>query len=97
MKIRIPNFAKNFYFIVGVFFLLWMVFIDSNDLYTQFKLRNKVTTLEEEKAYYMQKIEEVKKDRKELFSNQELLEKFAREKYLMKKPSEDLYIIVEKE
>jgi cell division protein FtsB len=39
-------------------------------------------------------IKEVEKDREELLSNNELLEKFAREKYLMKKESEDLYILV---
>ncbi|HOO11266.1 MAG TPA: septum formation initiator family protein, partial [Cyclobacteriaceae bacterium] len=43
------------------------------------------------------KIVEVKKDRKELMTNKELLEKFAREKYLMKKETEDLFIIQEKE
>ena len=43
------------------------------------------------------KIEEVKIDRAELLSNDELLEKFARENYLMKKPEEDLYVIVESE
>jgi cell division protein FtsB len=37
----------------------------------------------------------VKKDREELLSNQELLEKFAREKYLMKKKTEDIYLVVE--
>ena len=95
MKVQLPKFVKNFYFIFGVFFLVWMLFIDSNDVYSQFKLRNKLTTLEEEKSYYLAKIEEVKNDREALFSNPKLLEKFAREQYLMKKPSEDLYIVVE--
>ena len=72
-----------------------MLFIDSNDVYSQFKLKNKLTTLEEEKSYYLAKIQEVKNDREALFSNPKLLEKFAREQYLMKKPSEDLYIVVE--
>lgn len=49
--------------------------------------------LEEEKTYYEKKIEEVEQDRKELMGNDELLEKFAREKYLMKKKSEDVYVI----
>ncbi len=85
---------KNFYFIVGVIFIIWMLFIDSNDLYSQFKKRGKLSELEQQKAYYTQMIREVEKDREELLSNNELLEKFAREKYLMKKESEDLYILV---
>jgi len=95
MKIKLPYYIKNFYFLVGIFFAIWMLFIDSNDVFSQFTLRSKLSTLEQEKAYYLEKIEEVKKDREELLSNQELLEKFAREKYLMKKKNEDLYIVVE--
>jgi len=90
---KLPPVFKNFYFIVGVIFIVWMLFIDSNDLYSQFKKREKLKELEQQKAYYTQMIKEVEKDRGELLSNSELLEKFAREKYLMKKESEDLYIL----
>lgn len=94
---KLPRFTRNFYFIFGFLFLIWMLFIDANDFYTQYQLRNKLKTLEAERAYYIEKIEEVKQEREELLSNDELLEKFAREKYLMKKESEDLFIIVEEE
>ena len=90
---KLPPVFKNFYFIIGVIFIIWMLFIDSNDLYSQFKKRGKLKELEQQKAYYTQMIKEVEKDREELLSNNELLEKFAREKYLMKKESEDLYIL----
>ena len=91
---KLPPVFKNFYFLVGVIFIVWMLFIDSNDLYSQFKKRGKLRELEQQKAYYTLMIKEVEKDREELLSNNELLEKFAREKYLMKKESEDLYILV---
>ena len=91
---KLPPVLKNFYFIAGVVFILWMLFIDSNDLYSQYKRQKKLKELEHQKTYYTQKINEVEKEREELLSNQELLEKFAREKYLMKKESEDLYILV---
>jgi cell division protein FtsB len=94
---RLPPVVKNFYFIVGIIFIVWMLFIDSNDLYSQYKRQRKLGELEHQKAYYLQKIEEVEKDREELLSNDELLEKFAREKYLMKKETEDLYILVAEE
>ena len=48
------------------------------------------------KEYYEEKIKEVEKDHNELFGDRESLEKFAREKYLMKKETEDIYIVVEK-
>ncbi len=92
---KMPPFTKNFYFIAGGVFLIWMLFFDSNDFFNQYRLSRKLTNLEKQKTYYLEKIDQVKKDREELFSNQELLEKFAREKYLMKKENEDLYIIVE--
>lgn len=94
---RLPSFFRNFYVLTLLGFLLWMFLLDSNDLISQMKLRNKLSNLQEEKEYYLEKIEEVKKDREELMSNTELLEKFAREKYLMRKQTEDLYVIEETE
>ena len=91
---RLPGILKNFYFLVAVFFLIWMLFIDANDFYSQYKKRRKLNALEKEKEYYIQKIHDVEKDREELLSSEKLLEKFAREKYLMKKPEEDLFVIM---
>ncbi len=93
---RIPSILRNFYFITTVLFLTWMLFVDSNDFITQYQMSRQLREKEEEKEYYLEKIAEVQKDRKELMSNTELLEKFAREKYLMKRPNEDVFIIVPK-
>lgn len=92
---KLPKFATNFYFLVSVFFFFWMVFIDSNDLYSQYRLKKKLGELEKEKVFFERQIEEVKHEREALLNNDELLEKFAREKYLMKKKTEDIYVIVE--
>ncbi len=94
---KLPKFTKNFYFLFGFFFLIWMLFIDSNDIYTQYQLNQKRKNLENQKEYYQKKIADVKVERDELFSSDKKLEKFAREKYLMKKESEDLFIIREEE
>lgn len=91
-KLRIP---RNYYLVSGVAFLIWMLFFDSNDIYSQYQLKSKRTELESEKRYYIEKIEEVKADRQALLNDQELLEKFAREKYYMKKNDEDVFVIVE--
>lgn len=89
------KYTKNFYFIFTVLFILWMVFIDTNDIVSHFKLRAKLNELEKQKEFYLERKEKVKAEREELMSNYELLEKFAREKYLMKRKTEDLYVIVE--
>lgn len=94
---KVPRIFKNFYFLSALFFLIWMLFFDSNDIITQIKLGHKQAELENAKEFYEHKIVEVKNDREALLNNKELLEKLAREKYLMKKESEDLYIIVEEE
>ena len=88
------KYTKNFYFVFAALFLLWMTFIDSNDIYSQFKLSSKVRELENQKEYLLERKDKIKKDREELMSNYELLEKFARERYLMKKKTEDLYVII---
>ncbi|MCA6074181.1 FtsB family cell division protein [Fulvivirga sedimenti] len=92
---KIPPITRNFYFLATAFFMIWMLFIDNNDFITQISLRQKLSNLEDEKTYYQEKINEVKEEREELLSNDELLEKFAREKYYMKKKTEDVFVIVE--
>lgn len=92
---KIPTAFKNFYFITFTVFAVWMLFFDSNDIISQFKLSKKQSELESAKEYYEDKIVDVKNDKEALLNNEELLEKLAREKYLMKKESEDIFIIVE--
>ncbi|RIJ36800.1 FtsB family cell division protein [Pontibacter oryzae] len=94
---RIPKIFRNFYLITTCLFIVWMLFFDSNDFVTQFQMRRQLSDLERDKEHYLEKMAEVEKDRKELMGNPELLEKFAREKYLMKRPNEDVFIIVPKE
>lgn len=94
---RIPKPLKNFYVLLGSFFLVWMLFIDSNDFVSQYQLASELNSLKSQKEYYQDKKVEVIKDREELTTNQRLLEKFARENYLMKKPSEDIYVVVQQD
>ena len=82
---RIPQRFRNFYFLSAFLFLLWMLFLDNNDVFSRYKLGAKLRSLENEQEYYQEKIMEVEKDRDELFGDRESVEKFAREKYLMKK------------
>ena len=92
---KVPRIFRNFYFVAFAVFFAWMLLLDSNNLVARYQLGAKLDALEDEKEYYEEKIREVKKDRSELFGDRESIEKFAREKYLMKKESEDIYIIIE--
>jgi cell division protein DivIC len=94
---KLPKSFRNFYFLTAVIFLLWMLALDSNNLITRFQMSAKLRGLENEKEYYEEKIEEVQKDHDELFGDRESIEKFAREKYLMKKKTEDIFIVEEQD
>lgn len=76
--------------------VIWMTFIDSNDFSSMLKLRKKISELNTDLVYYDEKIKEVDQKRKEVFGNKKLQEKFAREKYFMKRADEEVYVIVNK-
>ncbi len=88
------NRFNNFYILFGATFVLWMLFFDSNDMYDQYLLNKKISQLEVDKQFYQQNIVELRKEMKELQTSPKQLEKFAREKYKMKKPKEDVFVIV---
>jgi cell division protein FtsB len=86
---------KNKFFISGMAFLVWMLFFDRNDLSAQYEYRNEVNKLEEEKAFYVKEIAKADIELKELTTNLNSLEKFARERYLMKRKNEDIYVVID--
>ena len=77
------------------FFVVWMLFFAKNDFITQFKLTSQLNDMREQRDFYKDRTIIVEQERKELLEDDALLEKFAREKYWMKKESEDIYIIEE--
>lgn len=91
---RLIDLVKNKFFLVTMAFLVWMIFFDKNDLFSQYEYRQQVKKLEQERDFYKVETDQVNKELSELTSNPQQLEKFAREKYLMKKDNEDVYLIV---
>lgn len=87
---------KNKYFIVIIALIVWLIYFDKNDIFTQYDLVNKCNKLNAEKEYYISEIENNKKEISELQNNAESLETFAREKYLMKKDNEDVFVFTTK-
>ncbi|SFF02827.1 FtsB family cell division protein [Thermoflexibacter ruber] len=90
------NRFNNFYLLFLTVFAVWMLFFDGNNIYEQIQTQKKISQLEQDKMYYKESILSLQKEIKELQANPKQLEKFAREKYKMKKPKEDVYVIVEK-
>lgn len=94
---RLIELFHNKYFLATVAFAVWMLFFDKNDLLAQYEYHTEVHKLQEEKDFYGKEIAQVKKDLNELNTNLSTAEKFAREKYLMKKDNEDVFVIVKEE
>ena len=92
---RVPSWLKNRYSLTTIGFLIWMLAIDQNDFISQWKLSRQLRDLEERRTYYEQAIEETNDRLQELLGDDAKLEKFAREKYLMKKDDEVIFVIVE--
>jgi len=94
---RLIYLLKNKYFLSSIAFIGWMLFFDRNDLMSQYDYRTEVNKLQAEKEFYIRETEKAKKDLDELSTNKEKLEKFAREKYLMKKENEDVFVIIKED
>jgi cell division protein FtsB len=90
---HIPSWLKNKYLITGVFFATWMLFFDQKDILSLFELRSKQTELEKNQAHLKKLITNAGKEQYLLKTNVEGIERYAREKYMMKKDNEDLFII----
>lgn len=93
---RLIDLFRNKYFLVSIAFLVWMIFFDKNDLFSQYQYHQQVSKLKQERDFYQKETIKVNNDLDELTSDPQKLEKFAREKYLMKKDNEDVFVIVPK-
>jgi cell division protein FtsB len=93
---KIPSWLKNKYSITFLIFLFWVAFIDQNNLITQYQYRTQLDELETEKAYFAKEILRTKTELEELSTNPKSLEKFAREKYFMRKENEQVFVFTTK-
>jgi len=92
----IRNFIQHFrnkYLVAITVFVLWLVFFDQNNIIDRYKAIRHLNKLKADKEYYQEKIHNDSLRLQELRSNNENLEKFAREQYLMKKDNEDIFLI----
>ena len=91
---KIRGLFKNFYFLFFLCFVLWMTIIDSNGFINRYRLSDKLSELNSQKEFYVKEIDKVSLHKERFERDQELLEKYAREEYLMKKESEDIFYVI---
>ncbi|MGB0883633.1 MAG: FtsB family cell division protein [Flavobacteriales bacterium] len=88
----IPKWMRNKYVLVGIFFVVWLTFFDQNSMLNHAELSDEIEKIEEDIEFYNSEIEKDKKIIQKLDSKN-TYERIAREKYLMKRPNEDVFII----
>ncbi len=92
----IPGFLKNKYFISFAAFCVVILFLDKNDLFSQYSRHKELGELQQSKRYYISQIAAERKDLEALETNPAAVEKVAREKYFMKRDNEEVFLIPEK-
>lgn len=90
---HIPSWLTNKYLLTGIFFVIWMVFFDIKDVLSAFERRDKLNELQNSEQHLKQLITEARTESFLLKNNAQSIEKYAREKYMMKKDNEDLFIV----
>lgn len=93
---NIPPIFKNKYLLTAAVFLFLMLFLDRNNLISQFKMRKELNGLKNELQFFRDQSEKDSIELSHLSGDSLALEKLGREKYMMKRDSEDIYIIVRK-
>lgn len=91
---KVWKIIRNKYFLSTSFFLVWITFFDGNNLIHQSQLRGELHKVRKERQFYMDEIEKDSRTYIDIQENIEDLEKFGREKYLMKRDNEDIFLIV---
>jgi len=92
MKNIAPLLTNKYLLAIG-FFFVWMLFFDQKDFFSTLEKRKELNSLVEKKQYYQQEIEKAKQELTDFQSNPAAIEKFARERYMLKKEGEDVFII----
>ncbi len=84
----------NKYVLSILFFVIWLLFFDKNDFFTQRDLNKQLKKLYEEKRYYEMSIQKNKSTIEDFKNNIKNVEQFARERYWMKKDNEEVYVVL---
>ena len=92
----IPAWLKNKYFLSVSAFIVWILFFDPRDVFTQMEHHRELKELQASKAWYQKEIAKESIETEQLKTNPATIEKYAREKYLMKRDNEDIFIVSEK-
>lgn len=88
---------NNKYVYTFLGFLVWIIFFDKNNLISRYKTIQTLHEAQQQKDFYLDQIQDDQKTIDGLLNDSAALERFAREKYLMKRDNEDIFLVVDEE
>ena len=91
------KYFKNKYVLTLLGFIVWLSFFDRNDFLTTYTYHKKLVTLQTEKRFFDDEIVRYTEDLNNLITNHATMEKYAREKYYMKKENEEVFLIIKEQ
>lgn len=92
---KIRNFVRNKYYLVSFIFVIYLLFIDEYSVVSHFQNKTHLREIKSQNEYYRKQIQNDRQKLEEINAEQKDLEKFAREHFLLSKPDEDVFIVVE--
>ena len=90
---RLPRWLTDKYLLTIAFFAAWMLFFDHNDLVLQWKRSRELNALHEARDHYQDQIAETRRQLEDMRYSPIAVERVAREKFLMKKNGEEVFVI----
>jgi len=95
--LKIWGLVKNYYIIATLAFIVWISFFDTDNLVSQYAQRKEMNQLLQQKKFYTSEIQRMKNLSEALTTDMSAMEQYGRENYLMKRPGEDIYLVVTQE
>ena len=95
IQMKIVRLFKNKFLVATVFFVVWMLFFDHNNIFLHMQYRNELSDLRKGKEYYKEQISKTRQEVELLKKDPRWMEKVAREQYLMKRDNEDVFVVKE--
>jgi cell division protein DivIC len=86
------NILKNKYFLATVVFLVWIFFFTQYDIVSQYRQHEELEVMKDKIKYLEQEVSRLESEQTAIKTDSAVLEKYAREKYYMKTPHEDVFV-----
>lgn len=93
---KILPYFRNFYVVFGGITLVWVLFFDRYNFVDRLQTQLRIKELRSDLTFFKEERDKIEETRNMLESDMVEIERFARERYMMKRENEDLFLISNK-